>query len=532
MSLLDALLLDPVRIDVWVAWRTDGVAGSGTQQDPYDGSTLTKFDTLMNALPANTCVHLGETVSPNVFQTAGYYDDLSGTGWQAKSGMRIVGSGIDVTTLKLVSAATTQRAYAIAHAITSSTVDFFEVCDLTIDCNFVPSQGTSWTAGAVRIMGNHSRVVRVKVKNWGNKATGTPGFVIAMLTGDPASGVIGVSNCGIEECIAVSPHASAVGPVTVLHVGGREVPNTAAAEPLGLGPYLRNCFVDCGQATPFTLECRALSMTCCRSGIVEGNQVHNTKYGGPYQEFSTTRSLVVRGNTLRNVVKGPYWKLGTKTGAPKTLSSLTFTALSVGYEATGTTTTSHYLNTGDRVQVLCTPSTLNGTFLVTTVVDATHFKYRTLVNGTFSSGTAEKVYSIGKLVVDENAIELATGSDGLTAIHLDDNALTNQSPDYAHGDVQLRGSTVRYVDGAFDGTYAGYAVQANGAKNLIVRNNVVDCAPLNPLRNRRCGSVEYFDDTTPAGVLIRGYNEDTSRRYDELETDAEDAFILGMLKHK
>ena len=39
MSLLDALLLDPYRINVWIAYRTDGVAGTGTQNDPYDGST-------------------------------------------------------------------------------------------------------------------------------------------------------------------------------------------------------------------------------------------------------------------------------------------------------------------------------------------------------------------------------------------------------------------------------------------------------------------------------------------------------------
>jgi hypothetical protein len=106
MSLLEALLLDPVRINVWIAKRGDGIAGSGTQTDPFDGSTLAKFDALMSGMAVNTCVHLG----PGEFETAGYYNGLSGSGWQAKSGMRIVGSGIDVTTLKLVSAATTQRA--------------------------------------------------------------------------------------------------------------------------------------------------------------------------------------------------------------------------------------------------------------------------------------------------------------------------------------------------------------------------------------------------------------------------------------
>jgi hypothetical protein len=51
MSLLEALLLDSYRMNIWVAYRTDGVAGSGTQSDPFDGSTQAKFDANMNALP-------------------------------------------------------------------------------------------------------------------------------------------------------------------------------------------------------------------------------------------------------------------------------------------------------------------------------------------------------------------------------------------------------------------------------------------------------------------------------------------------
>lgn len=39
MSLLDALLLDPAPFNIWIAKRTDGIKGTGTASDPYDGST-------------------------------------------------------------------------------------------------------------------------------------------------------------------------------------------------------------------------------------------------------------------------------------------------------------------------------------------------------------------------------------------------------------------------------------------------------------------------------------------------------------
>ena len=145
----------------------------------------------------------------------------------------------------------------------------------------------------------------------------------------------------------------------------------------------------------------------------------------------------------------------------------------------------------------------------------------------------QKIFGVAKLVVEGNTIELATGSTGLIGIHLDDASLSPQAPDYAHGDVIIRDNKIRYVDGFFDSTCTGCGLQLNGVKNLLVRNNVVECHPSNPLRNNRCGSVEYFNDKTPAGVLIQGIDEGNSnKKYDELETDAEDALVLALMKKR
>jgi hypothetical protein len=250
-------------------------------------------------------------------------------------------------------------------------------------------------------------------------------------------------------------------------------------------------------------------------------------------KYSSSRDLVVRNNFYKNCVKGPFWDLGTKSSSAKTLSTLTLAAISVGYEATATTSANHDLDVGDRVQILCNPSSLNGTFVVTAKTSSTIFKYKTAVNGTFISGTAERVFGIAKLVVEGNTIELATGSTGLIGIHLNDNSLASQAPDYAHGDVIIRDNKIRYVDGAFDTSYTGYGIQINGAKNLLVRNNVVEAVQTPLLRNNRCGSVKYFNDKTPAGVLIQGVDEGNSnKKYDELETDAEDALVLALFNRR
>src|SRR5436190_17999487 len=61
MPLIDALLLDPHAFNVWIAYRTDGIKGSGTINDPYNGSTQAAFDAAMASLPDGkpVRVHLG-----------------------------------------------------------------------------------------------------------------------------------------------------------------------------------------------------------------------------------------------------------------------------------------------------------------------------------------------------------------------------------------------------------------------------------------------------------------------------------------
>ena len=73
MSLFDALLLDGVRLNFWVAARTDGIAGSGSQSDPFNASSG-QFDAVMIkilAMPEAQGAPLTVYLGPGIFDAGG-----------------------------------------------------------------------------------------------------------------------------------------------------------------------------------------------------------------------------------------------------------------------------------------------------------------------------------------------------------------------------------------------------------------------------------------------------------------------------
>lgn len=559
MSLLEALLLDPPRIDVWATPRTDGIVGSGTQTDPYDtsprlaakvtinggsgltnvgteatatcgiahgynnndrvvvfgaskpefngifviyGATSTAFKYRMDAVPLsgggtaasaqkvlelrfdtvlqtlvgiNTCVHLG----PGVYPTGGFSEGVGGA--NLKSGLRIVGAGIDVTRVKLLgTVAAGTRCYAFGHELIASgkpnLVDFCEISDLTIHCGFTPSAGTTTNVvGGIRLMGNHSRVTRVKLSFWGNRSSVTV-FGIGLLTGNTDTGsgatdVTGVVNCGIQDCIVVPPqdNTAITGPMNLLHVGGKETTIASSTRAYGLNPYIRTSYVDCGQTTLANTAAakvyRALSMSWCRGGLVEGNQIHNTFYGGPYSDSIGAYEITVRNNSYRNVATGPCWLLSTTSA--------------------------------NGIQKLL----IEGNAIELTTVDVIPFT------------SVPDRYALGVILYDNNL--------SLTPF----------------GGVVIRNNQVRYLDGATPGSQKGSGCLAVGVASLMVRENVLELV-LNPppvanqtsLSNKLCSAVQYFENRSPAGKLIQGFKEDDGSLYTELATDADDAFIVSILR--
>jgi len=128
------------------------------------------------------------------------------------------------------------------------------------------------------------------------------------------------------------------------------------------------------------------------------------------------------------------------------------------------------LQVGERVKIDAsagTPAQFKGVFAIVEVLSASNqFKYKmtSAPSQDATNPTVQKVFGAGRILVERNTVELAIGSAGAIAVHVHDNALGTQNPDHVHGDVIVRDNNIRYLDGAFDPTYAGYAVQVNGAK--------------------------------------------------------------------
>jgi hypothetical protein len=194
--------------EVFIAVRTDGRPGTGTEEDPYDGSTQPKFDALMASFEPNTTIHLGlgtflTNVIPKTGPAAGY-----GTAFFVQSGWRIIGAGIDRTTVQMTGNLSTFTTDCQAFKSNSDAVtNNVRIENLTIDCNYAALSANAVTAngqknfksGGIQLFGNNITIENVHViGQYGSFANSQESFAIA-LTG-PNDGN-GATNNVINRCI-------------------------------------------------------------------------------------------------------------------------------------------------------------------------------------------------------------------------------------------------------------------------------------------------------------------------------------------
>lgn len=269
--------------EIFGAIRSDNQAGSGSKSDPFDLSTVAKFDAMMVGLPANYTVNLG----PGTYLTNGWSDYVTGgAGYTLKAGQRIIGAGMDNTIIKLNPSGPwfEPGVYTNGTNIFVSYSDNVTISDLTCDANWSNLKkldGTAWPVsskvGSIFLNGSHCSVSRVKaIHGYGNLAGGKEGFDI--LIGDAGAGAI--TDCLIEDCVVDSflgDYGQGIG-----------IAPNQQAYPTGMGSIIRGCRVNAHLGT-------SAYVASGYGVILEGNTAMGCTRGF-YMDTGNVEGLIIRGN--------------------------------------------------------------------------------------------------------------------------------------------------------------------------------------------------------------------------------------------
>jgi hypothetical protein len=269
--------------DVYVAPRTDGQSGSGSSADPYDASSPSKFDALLQRFPTNTTFHYAS----GVYTTAGYHFRAGNAGANCVH----VGAGIDQTIIRLVANSGGTNDGLIFGVDYDHTCSGFQVTDMTLDCNAAnyPTfrQGGPQPA-ALDVQGNNILINSVKVIGFGTGQAGTECFPVYSRPGQVFAGQ-SFSHIHVENCIFTDPATGNHDGVSVVGIGSGS-PNVHVTDAAVI-----NCqFVNLNSDFSYV---HAMSAGLCQGNDVEGFIT------GFYAEPDTieTEPITIANNTFKDV---------------------------------------------------------------------------------------------------------------------------------------------------------------------------------------------------------------------------------------
>jgi hypothetical protein len=134
---------------IFIAYRADGKAGTGSASDPFDGSNAQRFDTFLRTRSESGMANLVVCIGPGTFLTEGEHDHVIGAGHLDKAhargftvnrGWKVHGTSADQTILKLADLYldTSAGPYMLGRIINTYDLDSYgvEVSDLTLDDNY------------------------------------------------------------------------------------------------------------------------------------------------------------------------------------------------------------------------------------------------------------------------------------------------------------------------------------------------------------------------------------------------------------
>ncbi len=272
--------------NVWISIRTDGLHGSGTQLDPYDGSTMSKFDALMRSFQytPNLGIHLG----------AGLFRTAAVRPWRVNSGWLIVGAGMYATTVQLGGNASTISGATCIQSDATATTDNVTISDLTVDCNWPELSATApmgaggeknFVLNGVNIGGSNNLIARVRsINSYGSSANSREHFAIGLASPGSANG----TNNVIDSCRAEQPQGNygspfaLVGRIPYLIVNSKVVSSTAVG-------------VNNGGLTLFTSG--GVNLTNIKDCQIDGNTFIDCQ-SASYQDSGSCDGLQVTNNTV------------------------------------------------------------------------------------------------------------------------------------------------------------------------------------------------------------------------------------------
>ena len=194
--------------EVWIAPDHAQPEGKGTRDDPYDGSTAGKFDTLLTNLPKEIEIHL----LSGTFETSGWL------GFNIKEGWNIRGAGMALTTVRLVPGPEHPKIpqYVVFNNDRQGVLHHAELHDLTIDGN-IANQPDGYQVQGGGIGAASGVLENIRLIHWGATPAdfGEEQWGLGFAGGDDGSGV---ANGTIRGCV-VDPPVSGIAGASMLCFG-------------------------------------------------------------------------------------------------------------------------------------------------------------------------------------------------------------------------------------------------------------------------------------------------------------------------
>jgi polygalacturonase len=285
-------------IEFWIAVRADGLSGNGTLRDPYDGSTSTRFDAVMAAIPSGATIHIME----GTFLTHGIVP---------KSGWRLYLT--EKTTLRLdVLAWIPGQKWAILGAGSPTPVSNVRIEGGLWDCN-LQNQKIPLAGQAISFITREGNITirNIKVINWGSTFKDAESFIVS------------VFNVGFTGTVArniVFDGVELTRPAPVEHRGSSSLISANGQDPVNLktlssgwidGVEIKNCYV---HDFDFDIPTGIASIQMggwCRGVRIHGNRFENLgpkNYAicGCYLDTGASEDLVIEDNLFSAIPHGIF----------------------------------------------------------------------------------------------------------------------------------------------------------------------------------------------------------------------------------